>query len=60
MRVSLLALGFTTTVAQVLLVRELVAVFYGNETDGRRFVQTARRTFDVVILDLPEPSTGAW
>jgi spermidine synthase len=27
--------------------------------DGRRFVQTARRTFDVVILDLPEPSTGA-
>ena len=28
-------------------------------TDGRRFVQTARRTFDVVILDLPEPSTGA-
>ncbi len=31
MRISLLALGFTTTVAQVLLVRELVAVFYGNE-----------------------------
>jgi len=31
MRVSLLALGFTSTVAQVLLVRELVAVFYGNE-----------------------------
>jgi len=28
-------------------------------TDGRRYVQTARRTFDVVILDLPEPSTGA-
>ncbi|MBC7227574.1 MAG: methyltransferase domain-containing protein [Thermoflexales bacterium] len=28
-------------------------------SDGRRFVQTARRTFDVVILDLPEPSTGA-
>ena len=28
-------------------------------TDGRRFVQTARQTFDVVILDLPEPSTGA-
>ncbi len=27
--------------------------------DGRRFVQTAHRTFDVVILDLPEPSTGA-
>ena len=27
--------------------------------DGRRFVQTARQTFDVVILDLPEPSTGA-
>ncbi|MFN3762271.1 MAG: spermidine synthase, partial [Anaerolineae bacterium] len=27
--------------------------------DGRRFVQTARRTFDVVILDLPEPSTAA-
>ncbi len=31
MRGALLALGFTTTVAQVLLVRELVAVFYGNE-----------------------------
>ncbi|MGQ9467884.1 MAG: spermine synthase, partial [Anaerolineae bacterium] len=30
-RSALLALGFTTTVAQVLLVRELVAVFYGNE-----------------------------
>lgn len=28
-------------------------------TDGRRFIQTARQTFDVVILDLPEPSTGA-
>jgi len=28
-------------------------------TDGRRYVQTAGRTFDVVILDLPEPSTGA-
>ncbi|MCX7856075.1 MAG: hypothetical protein N2556_08945, partial [Anaerolineae bacterium] len=27
--------------------------------DGRRFIQTARQTFDVVILDLPEPSTGA-
>ncbi len=27
--------------------------------DGRRFIQTTRRTFDVVILDLPEPSTGA-
>lgn len=27
--------------------------------DGRRFVQTTSRTFDVVILDLPEPSTGA-
>ncbi|MCS7179181.1 MAG: fused MFS/spermidine synthase [Anaerolineae bacterium] len=27
--------------------------------DGRRFVRTARQTFDVVILDLPEPSTGA-
>jgi len=27
--------------------------------DGRRFVQMARQTFDVVILDLPEPSTGA-
>jgi hypothetical protein len=31
MQGALLALGFTTTVAQVLLVRELVAVFYGNE-----------------------------
>ena len=28
-------------------------------TDGRRYVQTAGRTFDAVILDLPEPSTGA-
>ncbi len=28
-------------------------------TDGRRFVQTATRTFDVVILNVPEPSTGA-
>lgn len=31
MRGALLALGFTTTIAQVLLVRELVAIFYGNE-----------------------------
>lgn len=28
-------------------------------TDGRRFVQTVRRKFDVVILNIPEPSTGA-
>lgn len=28
-------------------------------TDGRRYVQTTDQTFDVVILDLPEPSTGA-
>lgn len=28
-------------------------------TDGRRFIQTTPQTFDVVILDLPEPSTGA-
>jgi spermidine synthase len=28
-------------------------------TDGRRYVQTAGRSFDAVILDLPEPSTGA-
>ncbi len=28
-------------------------------TDGRAFVQTTDRTFDVVVLDLPEPSTGA-
>ena len=28
-------------------------------TDGRRFIQTARQIFDGVILDLPEPSTGA-
>lgn len=28
-------------------------------TDGRRYVQTAQTTFDVVILDLPEPTTGA-
>jgi len=28
-------------------------------TDGRLYVRTARRTFDVVILDLPEPATGA-
>jgi spermidine synthase len=28
-------------------------------TDGRLYVKTARRTFDVVILDLPEPATGA-
>jgi len=28
-------------------------------SDGRLYVKTARRTFDVVILDLPEPATGA-
>jgi spermidine synthase len=28
-------------------------------TDGRLYVKQARRTFDVVILDLPEPATGA-
>ena len=27
--------------------------------DGRLYVKSARRTFDVVILDLPEPATGA-
>ena len=28
-------------------------------SDGRLYVKMARRTFDVVILDLPEPATGA-
>ncbi|MDY7076743.1 MAG: hypothetical protein SXV54_07430 [Chloroflexota bacterium] len=28
-------------------------------TDGRLFVRETHRTFDVVILDLPEPATGA-
>jgi len=28
-------------------------------SDGRLYVKTAHRTFDVVILDLPEPATGA-
>jgi spermidine synthase len=28
-------------------------------TDGRRYVQMAERTFDVVVLDLPAPSTGS-
>ncbi len=28
-------------------------------TDGRLYVKEAQQTFDVVILDLPEPSTGA-
>ncbi|MBC8254136.1 MAG: fused MFS/spermidine synthase [Ardenticatenia bacterium] len=28
-------------------------------TDGRRYVQTAPHTFDVIILDLPPPATGA-
>jgi spermidine synthase len=28
-------------------------------TDGRLYVRTTSRTFDVVILDLPEPATGA-
>jgi spermidine synthase len=28
-------------------------------TDGRLYVRQAERTFDVVILDLPEPATGA-
>jgi spermidine synthase len=27
--------------------------------DGRQYVRTAASTFDVVILDLPEPATGA-
>jgi spermidine synthase len=27
--------------------------------DGRRYVQRSEVTFDVVVLDLPEPSTGA-
>ena len=31
MRLALAALGFTSTVAQVLLMREMVATFYGNE-----------------------------
>jgi spermidine synthase len=31
MRIALAAVGFTSTVAQVLLMRELVATFYGNE-----------------------------
>ena len=28
-------------------------------SDGRLYVKMARRTFDVVVLDLPEPATGA-
>jgi spermidine synthase len=28
-------------------------------TDGRLYVKQANRTFDVVVLDLPEPATGA-
>lgn len=28
-------------------------------TDGRLYVKTAHRTYDIVILDLPEPATGA-
>ena len=28
-------------------------------TDGRLYVKETQRTFDVVILDLPEPATGA-
>ena len=31
MRCALAALGFTTTIAQIVLMRELVATFYGNE-----------------------------
>ena len=31
MRVPLAAVGFTTTIAQIVLMRELVATFYGNE-----------------------------
>jgi spermidine synthase len=31
MRFALAALGFTTTIAQIVLMRELVATFYGNE-----------------------------
>ena len=30
-RLSLVALGLTSTIGQLLLLRELVAVFYGNE-----------------------------
>ena len=31
MRIALAAVGFTSTIAQVVLMRELVATFYGNE-----------------------------
>ncbi len=31
MRLTLAAVGFTSTIAQVVLLRELVATFYGNE-----------------------------
>ena len=31
MRIGLAAVGFTSTIAQILLMRELVATFYGNE-----------------------------
>jgi spermidine synthase len=31
MRIALAAVGFTSTIAQVLLMREMVATFYGNE-----------------------------
>jgi len=37
------------------LVDERVRLIAG---DGRRFVDTTGETFDVVIVDLPEPSTG--
>ncbi|MBE9470590.1 MAG: hypothetical protein IMY75_00555, partial [Chloroflexi bacterium] len=31
MKIALAAVGFTSTIAQVVLMRELVATFYGNE-----------------------------
>ena len=31
MSIALAAVGFTSTIAQVVLMRELVATFYGNE-----------------------------
>ena len=31
MRLALATVGFTSTIAQVILMRELVATFYGNE-----------------------------
>lgn len=50
--------------ARVHLPPEQAAVLDGPRvtlalTDGRLYVRAARHTFDAVILDLPEPSTGA-